>query len=56
MDLCRVQKDYFGLPYRTLSEVWWRCFTILKAFEDIIQIEPLKIRWEEIKRLQAFML
>ena len=26
--------------------------TILKAFEDLVQVELLKVRWEEIKRLQ----
>ena len=25
---------------------------ILKAFEDTIQMELIKVRWEEIKRLQ----
>ena len=25
--------------------------TILKAFEDLVQVELLKVRWEEIKRL-----
>ncbi len=27
--------------------------TILKTFEDLVQVELLKVRWEEIKRLQV---
>jgi len=27
--------------------------TILSAFEDINQMEVIKVRWEEIKRLQV---
>ena len=26
--------------------------SILRAFEDLVQVELLKVRWEEIKRLQ----
>jgi hypothetical protein len=25
---------------------------ILRAFEDIVQVELMRVRWEEIKRLQ----
>jgi hypothetical protein len=25
----------------------------LKAFEDVVQVELIKVRWKEIKRLQA---
>ena len=26
---------------------------ILEAFEDIVQVELMRVRWEEIKRLQV---